>query len=59
MLGLMQAKRMTKAQDAALASNVGAVIQALAYTPGWAEKNFQVCIRCNPEFFHIHVLSHT
>jgi len=38
----MQAKTMTKSQNAALASNVGAVIQALAYTPGWAEKNFQV-----------------
>lgn len=42
---VVQAKTMVKTQDAGLACDFGAVIQALAFTPGWNEKNFQVSQR--------------
>lgn len=47
---MVQVNTMVSAQDAGLASDYGAVIQALAFTPGWSENNFQVIKRTQIEF---------
>ena len=42
LLHASQARVLAEAQDGVLAANAGAVLQGLAYFPGWGEKNFQV-----------------